>query len=56
MLLNYELLGKGDTHLHWHLFSIKSGDIENYGTNAIRRITKVVVIRIRIYRRIIMWI
>ena len=31
--MNYELLGNGDTHLHWHLFPRKSGDIENYGNN-----------------------
>ncbi len=24
--LNYELLGNGDTHLHWHLFPRVSGD------------------------------
>lgn len=29
--VNYELLGNGDTHLHWHLFPRVSGDIENYG-------------------------
>jgi len=29
--MNYELLGMGDAHLHWHLFPRKSGDIENYG-------------------------
>lgn len=29
--MNYELLGNGDTHLHWHLFPRKSGDLENYG-------------------------
>jgi len=29
--MNYELLGNGDTHLHWHLFPRKNGDIENYG-------------------------
>lgn len=29
--MNYELLGNGDTHLHWHLFPRRSGDIENYG-------------------------
>lgn len=29
--MNYELLGMGDDHLHWHLFPRKSGDIENYG-------------------------
>ena len=31
--MNYELLGNGDTHLHWHLFPRKNGDIENYGHN-----------------------
>ena len=31
--MNYELLGNGDTHLHWHLFPRKVGDIENYGNN-----------------------
>ena len=29
--MNYELLGNGDTHLHWHLFPRVSGDIEDYG-------------------------
>lgn len=29
--MNYELLGNGDTHLHWHLFPRKEGDIGNYG-------------------------
>ena len=29
--MNYELLGNGETHLHWHLFPRVSGDIENYG-------------------------
>ena len=31
--INYELLGMGDAHLHWHLFPRVSGDIENYGNN-----------------------
>ena len=31
--MNYELLGNGDTHLHWHLFPRVSGDLENYGHN-----------------------
>lgn len=31
--MNYELLGNGDTHLHWHLFPRVSGDIGNYGSN-----------------------
>ena len=29
--MNYELLGQGDAHLHWHLFPRTFGDIENYG-------------------------
>ena len=29
--MNYELLGNGETHLHWHLFPRKSGDLGNYG-------------------------
>lgn len=29
--MNYELLGNGETHLHWHLFPRVTGDIENYG-------------------------
>ena len=29
--MNCELLGNGDTHLHWHLFPRISGDLENYG-------------------------
>lgn len=31
--MNYELLGNGDTHLHWHLFPRVSGDLGNYGNN-----------------------
>ena len=31
--MNYELLGNGDTHLHWHLFPRRSGDIGDYGNN-----------------------
>lgn len=31
--MNYELLGNGDTHLHWHLFPRKEGDMGNYGNN-----------------------
>ncbi len=31
--MNYELLGNGDSHLHWHLFPRITGDIENYGRN-----------------------
>ena len=29
--MNCEFLGNGDTHLHWHLFPRRVGDIENYG-------------------------
>lgn len=29
--MNCELLGNGDSHLHWHLFPRVSGDIESYG-------------------------
>lgn len=29
--MNYELLGNGETHLHWHLFSRVNGDIGDYG-------------------------
>lgn len=31
--MNYELLGNGDTHLHWHLFPRVCGDIGDYGNN-----------------------
>lgn len=31
--MNYELLGNGDTHLHWHLFPRVSGDLEDYGNH-----------------------
>lgn len=31
--MNYELLGNGDTHLHWHLFPRKEGDLGSYGNN-----------------------
>ncbi len=31
--MNYELLGNGDTHLHWHLFPRMSGDIGHYGND-----------------------
>ena len=34
--MNYELLGNGDTHLHWHLFPRTDGDIEDYGNNGKR--------------------
>ena len=31
--MNYECLGNGDAHLHWHLFPRNPGDIEDYGNN-----------------------
>ena len=29
--MNYECLGQGDAHLHWHLFPRKFGDLGEYG-------------------------
>lgn len=29
--MNYELLGMGDAHLHWHLNPRRDGDLEQYG-------------------------
>lgn len=31
--MNYECLGQGDAHLHWHLFPRRAGDIGGYGNN-----------------------
>lgn len=31
--MNYELLGMGDSHLHWHLFPRSYGDLGEYGVN-----------------------
>ena len=31
--MNYELLGNGGTHLHWHLFPRVNGDLGKYGNN-----------------------
>ena len=31
--INYELLGNGDSHKHWHLFPRITVDIEKYGRN-----------------------
>ena len=33
--MNYELLGMGDAHLHWHLYPRRKGDIGNYGNNGV---------------------
>ena len=33
--MNYELLGMGDAHLHWHLYPRRKGDLENYGHNGV---------------------
>ncbi len=29
--MNYELLGNGESHLHWHLFPRRRDDLEGYG-------------------------
>ena len=29
--MNCELLGNGDTHVHWHLFPRRNGDLGEYG-------------------------
>lgn len=29
--VNYELLGNGDAHVHWHLFPRRAGDLDGYG-------------------------
>lgn len=31
--MNYELLGNGDSHIHWHLFPRRNGDLGQYGVN-----------------------
>ena len=33
--MNYECLGQGDAHLHWHLYPRKTGDIGKYGNNGV---------------------
>ena len=33
--LNYELLGRGDAHLHWHLFPRRRGDIGSCGNRGV---------------------
>ena len=31
--MNYELLGNGDSHIHWHLFPRYEGDLGTYGNH-----------------------
>lgn len=31
--INYECLGNGDVHLHWHIFPRKQGDLGEHGNN-----------------------
>ena len=31
--MNYECLGNGDCHLHWHLFPRINGDLGDYGND-----------------------
>ena len=31
--MNYELLGNGDSHVHWHLYPRRKGDIDGYDVN-----------------------
>lgn len=38
--INYELLGNGDAHMHWHLFPRRAGDLEGYGTNGLGPVWK----------------
>lgn len=33
--INYECLGQGDAHLHWHLYPRRTGDIGKYGNNGV---------------------
>ena len=31
--MNYEMLGNGDAHMHWHLFPRRQGDLGEHGVN-----------------------
>jgi diadenosine tetraphosphate (Ap4A) HIT family hydrolase len=31
--MNYEMLGNGDAHMHWHLFPRRENDLDEYGVN-----------------------
>jgi diadenosine tetraphosphate (Ap4A) HIT family hydrolase len=31
--MNYEMLGNGDAHMHWHLFPRRENDLGEYGMN-----------------------
>ena len=31
--MNYEMLGNGDAHMHWHLFPRRENDLGTYGKN-----------------------
>lgn len=31
--INYEMLGNGDSHMHWHLFPRRHNDLGEYGMN-----------------------
>lgn len=31
--MNYEMLGNGYAHMHWHLFPRRENDLENYGNS-----------------------
>lgn len=31
--MNYEMLGNGEAHMHWHLFPRKENDLGKYGNN-----------------------
>ncbi|MBQ5333014.1 MAG: HIT family protein [Oscillospiraceae bacterium] len=33
--INYECLGQGDAHLHWHISPRRMGDIESYGNKGV---------------------